>query len=112
LDDADDILSDPERMKNVCKDAKCLAKEINNGHGLHHTSLLVRKEAGGKVRLSWGSPVMDDGTGEATGYTIWRRELRSALPFTKTATTNAGTTTFVDQAQGMVEYDVTFTIEP
>jgi hypothetical protein len=34
LDTADDILSDPGRDKNVCKDAKCLAKEINNGHGI------------------------------------------------------------------------------
>jgi hypothetical protein len=112
LDAADDILSDPGREKDVCKDAKCLVKEINNGHGIHHTSLLLTKEAGERVRLTWSSPVMEDGTGEATGYTVWRRELRSPLPFTRIGTTNANATTFVDQTQGVFEYEVTFTIAP
>jgi hypothetical protein len=112
LDTADDTLSDPDRTRGVCKDAKCLVKEINNGHGVHHTSLHLSREAGNKVRLSWDSPVMDDGTGEATGYTVWRRELHSAMPFVSIGATNANTTTFVDDAPGAFEYEVSFTIEP
>jgi len=112
LDAADVMLSDLDRNRDVCRDAKCLVREINNGHGIHHTSLLLTKTAGGSVRLTWNSPVMEDGTGEATGYTIWRRELRSPMPFTQIGTTNADTTTFVDATQGVFEYEVTFTIAP
>src|SRR6185436_15131211 len=73
FDTADDILSDPGRNKAVCKDAKCLAKEINNGKGIHHTSLLLTKVSGNKIRLTWDSPVMNDGSGDAIGYSVWRR---------------------------------------
>jgi hypothetical protein len=110
LDAADDILSDPGRDKNTCKDAKCLLKEINNGHGIHHTSLLLSKMGGDKIRLTWDSPVMDDGSGEATGYTIWRRDLHSGMPYTKIGVTNANTLTFIDNTAGVFEYEVTFTL--
>jgi hypothetical protein len=112
LDTADDILSDPGRNKNVCSDARCLVKEANNGHGIHHTSLLLNKESGNKVRLTWASPVMEDGSGEATGYTIWRRELHSPMPFTQIGATDSSALTCADTTAGNWEYEVTFTIEP
>jgi hypothetical protein len=110
----DAILSDPTRYKAVCKTGKCQAKEINNGRALHHTSLLLSKEsgAGSKVRLTWDSPVMDDGSGAASAYTVWRRELNADAVFVKiTETSNL---TYVDATAGTeaYEYEVTFTIEP
>ena len=109
---ADAILASSSRDKDTCKDARCLAKEINNGHGMHHTSLLLDKEAGNKVRLNWDSPVMDDGSGEASSYTIWRRPLNSEEAFGRIGTTSG--LTFLDNSKGTGawEHEVTFTIEP
>jgi hypothetical protein len=109
---ADDILADANRDKDSCKDAKCLVKEINNGHGMHHTTLVLSKETGNKVRLTWDSPVMDDGSGEATGYTIWRRALNSADAYVQLGTTDRNHLTYLDGAAGDWEYEVTFTIGP
>ena len=102
----------PARNKTVCKDAKCLAKEINNGKGIHHVSLTLSKATGNKSRLTWESPVMDDGSGEASMYTIWRRELNADAAFIKLTDTTA--LTYLDNTVSTLnfEYEVTFTIEP
>jgi hypothetical protein len=111
LDTVDDILSDPARNKTTCKGARCLAKEINNGKGLHHTSLLLTREGTNKVRLTWESPVFDDGSGEASKYTIWRRLLNADAVWVKMADTQ--NKTWVDNNPGTTtwEYEVTFTID-
>jgi len=109
---SDAILSDPARTKTTCKDATCLAKEINNGKGIHHVSLTIAKASANGIRLTWENPVMDDGSGAGTSYSVWRRRLNADDVFVKlTETTN---TTWVDTAAGTTnwEYDVTFTIEP
>ena len=54
----------------------------------------------------------DDGTGEATGYTVWRRTLNSPERFVQLGTTNDRTLTFVDETPRTFEYEVTFTIAP
>jgi len=112
LETADGILSDPSRDKIVCKEARCLTKEINNGHGLHHTSLQLTRGSGTSVRLSWGSPIMDDGSGEASSYSIWRRPLHSGGAFARLADTPGLTYLDYSAASGAWEYEVTFTIEP
>jgi uncharacterized repeat protein (TIGR01451 family) len=111
---ADAILADPARNKTTCKDAKCLAKEVNNGKGLHHTSLTLNKEpgAGNKIRLNWDSPVMDDGSGEASSYTVWRRALNADAVFIRLAVTPNLTFLDATSGTGTWEYEVTFTIEP
>jgi hypothetical protein len=54
---------------------------------------------------------MNDGSGEATGYAIWRRPVHSPDPFMKIGETNANTLTFIDDTVGQFEYEVTFTID-
>jgi hypothetical protein len=109
---ADSELCDSARTNDTCKDAKCLAKEINNGHGIHHTSLHIDKASANSVRLTWANPVMDDGTGEGIGYTVWRRPMNSPDGFTLVTTTNQNTLTWVDTSPGNWEYEVTFTVQP
>jgi hypothetical protein len=110
----DSILSDPNRSKDTCMDARCLAKEINNGKGVHHISLTVDKEpgAGNKLRLMWDNPVMDDGSGEASSYTIWRRPLGADTAFLQIAVTPNLTYVDATASAGAWEYEITFTIEP
>jgi hypothetical protein len=107
---ADDELCDSARTKDTCNNAKCLAKEINNGHGIHHTSLHVDKANATTVRLTWANPVMDDGTGEGIGYTVWRRPINSPDGFTQLAVTDQNTMFYLDNTPGNWEYAVTFTI--
>jgi hypothetical protein len=112
LDTVDDILSNPARTCDACKGARCLAKEINNGKGIHHVSLTLTKASAGTIRLNWENPVMDDGSGQGQKYTIWRRALNADDSYTKiTETTNL---TWVDANGGTTsyEYEVTFTVDP
>ena len=95
---ADAILANPARNRDTCKSARCLAREINNGHGLHHTSLRLSKEPGKKVRLNWDSPVMDDGSGEANSYSVWRRPLNADAEFVAIGITSG--LTFLDATAG------------
>jgi hypothetical protein len=108
---ADASLADPSRSHDTCADARCLAREINNGQGMHHISLRVDKDAAGKLRLSWSSPVMDDGSGEASSYTIWRRPLGSGAAFVPIAITTRLTILDLPEAAG-TEYEITFSIRP
>jgi hypothetical protein len=110
----DSILSDPNRTKDTCKDAKCLAKEINNGKGVHHISLTIDKEpgAGNKLRLTWDNPVMDDGSGTGISYTVWRRALQADATFNQMAVTNNLTWVDATASTGVWEYVVTFTVSP
>ena len=103
---ADSLLSNPARTKAQCKEARCLAKEINNGRGLHHVSLMLEKAPGNGTRLNWASPVMDDGSGEASQYTIWRRPMNTDAVYVKLLETTA--LTYVDDTAGDWEYEVTF----
>ena len=112
LHTADSLLSNPARTKAQCKDATCLAKEINNGKGIHHVSLMLAKEVGNKTRLNWASPVMDDGSGEASKYTIWRRALNADAVYVKITETTALTYVDNNAGTGNWEYEVTFTIQP
>jgi len=109
---ADDVLADAGRDKGTCKNARCLSREINNGHGLHHTTLVLAKSVGGNVLLTWSSPVMDDGSGEATSYAVWRRPLHSAEAFAQVAIAGPNQLTYLDDAPGDWEYEVTFSIAP
>jgi hypothetical protein len=108
---ADAILADLSRNRDTCKSARCLAKEINNGHALHQTSLSLSKESGNKVRLTWDSSVMDDGGGEASSYTVWRRPLNANAVFVQLGTTSG--LTFLDGTAGAgnFEYEVTITVD-
>ena len=109
---ADATLASPSRDRDSCSNAGCLAREINDGQGMHHNSLSVDKLAGNAVRLTWLSPVMDDGTGGASSYTIWRRPMLSGVAWVELGTATG--LSFVDSPPdtGSWEYDVTFTISP
>ncbi len=108
----DALLSDPARNKFTCKDARCLAKEINNGKGVHQVSLTLAMEAGNHIRLSWENPVMDDGSGAGVGYSIWRRALNADAVFVKILETTAMTYVDLNSGTDNWEYEVTFTVEP
>ncbi len=108
----DAILSDPARNKTTCKDARCLAKEISNGKGVHQVSLTLAMEAGNHIRLSWENPVMDDGSGAGVGYSIWRRALNADAVFVKILETTAMTYVDLNSGTDNWEYEVTFTVEP
>jgi hypothetical protein len=111
LHTADQDVSDPNRTDATCKDATCLAREINNGHGLHHTALTADKLTGNIVKLTWIDPIMADGTGEATSYDIWRRARNTDDAFTQIGTT--GNLSFKDTSAGSGEweYTVTYTLQ-
>ena len=81
-------------------------REINNGHALERNSLLVSME-NNKVRLTWLSPVLDDGSGTPDSYELWRRPLGSSAAFTKIGMTTG--LTFLDTTAGtaMWEYEIT-----
>jgi hypothetical protein len=109
---SDSLLSNPARTKPECTDATCLAKEINNGKGIHHVSLTLAKAPANGTRLTWENPVMDDGSGVGTSYSIWRKALNADAVYVKiTETTDL---TWVDTTSGTSnwEYEVTFTVEP
>ena len=107
--DADAILDDAGRTRNTCKDARCELREINNGHALEMNSLVLSME-NNKVRLTWLSPVLDDGSGTPTSYELWRRPMSSNDAFVKIGTTTG--LTFLDNTSGtaMWEYEVTAVI--
>ena len=56
-------------------------------------SLLFAKETN-KVRLTWSSAVLDDGTGAPDSYEVWRRPVGSNSAFIKIGTTPG--VTFLD----------------
>jgi hypothetical protein len=107
--DADAILYSADRTATTCRDAVCELREINTGHALELTSLTLAREAGG-VRLTWQAPILDDGTGSAAGYEIWRRPLRSSHPFTRIDTTTAESYLDAAGAADSWEYAVTAVI--
>ena len=109
LADADAVLDDPARDRDSCKSARCELREINNGHALEMNSLVVAAE-NDTVRLTWSSPVLDDGSGTPTTYEIWRRPLGSNDPFVKIGTVKA--LTFLDRDTGTApwEYEITAVI--
>ncbi len=113
---SDAILASSTRDKDTCKDAKCLAREINDKKALrqHHHRVDKDFDARGvvhpdRVRLSWLPPMMDDGSGTPTSYRIWRRPLNSGGAFVSIGTVNGDTLTFLDTTvgTGQWEYEVT-----
>ena len=102
---ADGLLDDPSRTDGECKQAECLAKEINNGHALEFATLVVRKD-GANFRLAWLSPILNDGTASPSSYRIWRRPSRSTAPFVQIGSSLS--TQFVDMTAGTGswEYEV------
>jgi len=103
--DADTILDDAGRTKDTCKDARCELREINNGQALENNSLVLSLD-NNNVRLTWLSPVLDDGSGEPDAYEIRRRPLGSNDPFVKIGTVKA--LTFLDGDTGTApwEYEI------
>ena len=91
--DAYAILDNAVRTRETCKAARCELREINNGHALEMNSLLLSME-NNKVRLTWSSAVLDDGTGAPDSYEIWRRPVGSNSAFIKIGTTTG--VTFLD----------------
>ena len=55
---------------------------------------------------------MDDGSGDASSYTVWRRPMGSAVAFVQLGTTSGLSFLDRDAATGNWEYEVTFTIDP
>ena len=104
--DADAILDDAARTKDTCQDARCELREINNGHALEMNSLVLSRTSG-TVRLTWLSPVLNDGSGTPDSYQLWRRPLGSSAAFTKIGTTTG--LTFLDATAGTAawEYEIT-----
>ena len=107
--DADAILDDVARDHHTCRNATCELREINNGHALEMNSLLLSLE-NNKVRLTWSSPVLDDGSGSPSSYELWRRPMGSDDAFVKIGTTTG--LTFLDVTGGTAawEYDITAVI--
>jgi hypothetical protein len=107
--DADAILDDAARNKDTCKSATCELREINNGHALEMNSLTLSRE-NNKVRLTWSSPVLDDGSGAPSSYELWRRPMGSNDAFVKIGTTSG--LTYLDAMAGTAawEYDITAVI--
>ena len=106
LSEADTLLSNPSRTNAQCDQAECLAKEINNGHALEFDTLSVTRE-GGSVRLNWTAPILDDGTGTPTSYTVWRRPVGSAAPFVQLGTSSEVTFLDASAETGNWQYNVT-----
>ena len=77
--EADVLLDDANRTSSTCRIATCELREINNGHALELNSLTVAATASG-LGLTWAPPILDDGTGSAERYEVWRRPLRSSGP--------------------------------
>ena len=71
---------------------------------------LVLSRENNKIRLTWSPAVLDDGTGAADSYEIWRRPVGSNAAFVKIGTTSG--VTFVDVTGGTAawEYDITAVI--
>jgi hypothetical protein len=111
FDQADALLSDPARTDAACRQAECVAKEINNGHAIEMNSLTLGVDAVGLVRLTWQVPDLDDGRMHPVAYHVFRRPLGSPEAFALVGTTSDPS--FVDVvATGDFEYEITAIDEP
>jgi len=99
-EEADGILSDPDRNPQSCLGAKGLLEEINTGRALHLDTTAFAKVTGG-VRVTWEVPY----SMTPQKYNVWRRQARSLDPFLKIGETT--TPVFDDATPGSFEYDVT-----
>jgi len=102
LAEADQIFSDPARVKDTCHAGKELCKEINNGKALRADHLYLAKVGDGGTKLTWTPPYLGDDQ-EVVRYEVWRSVRGADLWELIEVVT---TPTFTDFAPGEFDYEV------